>query len=308
MFCYAGLFALLKARGLSKTAFAREVGMSSRTLAKLGNGDYVAMKVIEDICRVLNCKPGDILSIANDTPAINKLLAVLREEKAMKLHGGLYHQTQIEMTYNSNRIEGSKLTKDQTRFIFETNTIGLETDKTVDVDDITETANHFRCIDYALDTASESLTEEIIKEFHRLLKTNTSDAQKDWFAVGDYKRKPNIVGDTPTTPPAKVAEAIRKLLTEYNQISAPTIEDIIAFHKEFEAIHPFQDGNGRVGRLIALKECLRFGITPFIIDEDLRLFYYRGLKEWNNERVYLLDTCKAGQDKYKAIVDYFIIE
>ena len=308
MIRYDGLFELLKAKGLSKTAFARKVGISSRTLAKLSNGGYVAMKVIEDICRVLNCKPGDILSVSVEGSIVSKLLSTLREEKDMKLKGGLYHQTQIEMTYNSNHIEGSRLTKDQTRYIFETNTIGLEEDKTINVDDIIETANHFRCIDYAIDTATDPLTEEIIKEFHRLLKSNTSDSRKDWFAVGDYKKKPNIVGDMPTTPPAKVADAIRRLLANYEGIPAPVIDDIIAFHKEFEEIHPFQDGNGRVGRLIAFKECLRFNVTPFIISEEIKLFYYRGLKEWDKERGYLLDTCKTGQDKYQAIVDYFLKE
>jgi len=299
------LFEILKAKGLSKTAFANKVGISSRTLARLGSGDYVALKVIEDICRVLNCKPGDIISITEDAPAVNRLLSVLREEKAMKLKGGLYHQTQIEMTYNSNHIEGSRLTKDQTRYIFETNTIGLEEDKTINVDDIVETANHFRCIDYAIVTATDPLTEDTVKEFHRLLKSNTSDSLKEWFAVGDYKKRPNIVGDNPTTPPSKVAAAISSLLTSYGKIPSPEIDDIIAFHHDFEAIHPFQDGNGRVGRLIAFKECLRFNITPFIIDEELRLFYYRGLKNWKSERGYLLDTCKRGQDKYQAIVDYF---
>ncbi|MDR1940636.1 MAG: Fic family protein [Clostridiales bacterium] len=306
MISYDGLFALLKTKGLSKTALAKKAGISSRTLAKLGNGDYVAMKVIEDICRALDCNIGDILSVSADAQPVGRLLSVLREEKAMKLKGGLYHQTQIEMTYNSNHIEGGKLTKDQTRYIFETNTIGLEADKTVNVDDIAETSNHFRCIDYALDKASEPLTEDIIKEFHRLLKSNTSDSSKDWFAVGDYKKKPNAVGDMPTTPPKKVAAALQKLLADYGKLPHPAIEDIIAFHREFEAIHPFQDGNGRVGRLVAFKECLRFDITPFIIDENLRLFYYRGFKEWPNERGYLSDTCKAGQDKYRAIIDYFM--
>jgi DNA-binding Xre family transcriptional regulator/fido (protein-threonine AMPylation protein) len=306
MICYDGLFDILKEKGLSKTVFAQRVGISSRTLAKLSSGDYIAMKVVEDICRFLGCRPSDILSVAQDPPAGNKLLAVLREEKAMKLKGGLYHKTQIEMTYNSNRIEGSRLSKDQTRYIFETNSIGLESDKTVNVDDITETANHFRCIDYAVDTADKPLTEEIIKEFHRLLKTNTSDGDKTWFAVGDYKRRPNTVGDSPTAPPDKVAAAVKKLLDGYNGQISHTIDGIIAFHKEFESIHPFQDGNGRVGRLVAFKECLRFNITPFIIDEDLRLFYYRGLKEWDKERGYLLDTCKTGQDKYRTIADYFL--
>ena len=306
MIRYDGLFEILKAKGLTKTAFAGMVGISSRTLAKLSSGDYVAMKVIENICRALNCNVGDIITITPDAAVTNTLLSVLREEKDMRLKGGLYHQTQIEMTYNSNHIEGSRLTKDQTRYIFETNTIGLEEDKTINVDDILETANHFRCIDYAIDTATDPLSADIIKEFHRLLKSNTSDGQKEWFAVGDYKKRANAVEDSPTTPPAKVADAILSLLAAYAKIPLPSIDDIIAFHYDFESIHPFQDGNGRVGRLIAFKECLRFGHVPFIIDEELRLFYYRGLKNWKSERGYLLDTCKSGQDKYQAVVDYFL--
>jgi Fic family protein/DNA-binding Xre family transcriptional regulator len=308
MISYDGLFDLLNAKGFSKTAFAKRLGISSRTLAKLSSGEYVSMKLIEEICGFLGCSPGEIFSVVKEPPPENKLLAVLREEKDMKLKGGLYHKTQIELTYNSNRIEGSRLSKDQTRYIFETNTVGLEADKAVNVDDVTETSNHFRCIDYALDIADKPLSEDIIKEFHRILKTNTSDSYKDWFAVGGYKRKPNVVGDTPTTPPAKVAAAVQKLLSNYNKLPSPTLDEIIAFHREFETIHPFQDGNGRVGRLIAFKECLRFNITPFIIDEDLRIFYYRGLKEWDDERGYLLETCKAGQDKYQAIADYFFNE
>jgi DNA-binding Xre family transcriptional regulator/fido (protein-threonine AMPylation protein) len=306
MISYDGLFELLKAKGISRTALANRVGISSRTLAKLGGGGYVSMKVIEEICRFLGCAPNDVFSFLQDPPPKNKLLAVLREEKDMKLKGGLYHKTQIELTYNSNRIEGSRLSKDQTRYIFETNTIGLEENRAVNVDDITETSNHFRCIDYALDAADKPLSEEIIKEFHRLLKTNTSDADKEWFAVGGYKLKPNVVGDAPTAPPAKVAAAVQRLLANYNKLLSPTLDEIIAFHRALEVIHPFQDGNGRVGRLVAFKECLHFNITPFIIDEDLRLFYYRGLKEWDDERGYLLDTCKSGQDKYQAIVDYFL--
>jgi DNA-binding Xre family transcriptional regulator len=304
MINYDGLFTILKARRISKTALAKAVGMSSRTLAKLSNGEHVSLKTIEDICSYLNCTPGDILGITKET-TLGKLLSALKEEKAMRLKGGLYHATQINMTYNSNHIEDSTLTEDQTRYIFETNTIGVRTDQAVNVDDVVETISHFRCIDYAIDIAESPLTEYMIKKLHEILKTNTSDSLKDWFAVGDYKVKPNFVGGNKTASPGKVRDELLRLINFYNEKQVVTIDDIIEFHHDFEAIHPFQDGNGRVGRLIAFKECLRFDIMPFIIDESLKLFYYRGLKEWNTERGYLLDTCKTGQDKYSAIVSYF---
>ena len=307
MISYDGLFNLLKAKGLSKTAFANKVGISSRTLAKLSNGDYVAMKVIEDICRTLSCTPGDILSISDGPTALSKLLSVLREEKDMKLKGGLYHQTQIEMTYNSNHIEGSRLTKDQTRYIFETNTIGLEADESANVDDIIETVNHFACFDYMLAHSSEQLSENMIKEFHRILKTGTSDARKDWFRVGEYKARPNVVGDAKTAAPGRVAEEMGKLLSAYNRKNPISFEDIVEFHHRFESIHPFQDGNGRVGRIIMFRECLVNGILPFIIGHEHKMFYYRGLKEFNREKGYLMDTCRAAQDEYEKLAAYFNI-
>lgn len=239
----------------------------------------------------------------------NPLLNTLKEQKDARLDGGIYHKTQIELTYNSNHIEGSTLTHDQTRYIFETNTIGIENDsKALNVDDILETANHFKCVDYIIDNANKPLNEAMIKELHFILKNGTSDSRKDWFNVGDYKKLPNEVGGTETCQPENVKGEICKLLDSYNHIERKTLEDILAFHKAFESIHPFQDGNGRVGRLIMFKECLANNIVPFIIDEEHKLFYYRGLKEWNNEKGYLIDTCLSCQDKYKAWLDYFRIE
>ena len=235
------------------------------------------------------------------------LLDILQDEKASKYAGGIYHKTQIDLTYNSNHMEGSRLTHDQTRYIFETNTIGVE-NEVLNVDDVIETANHFRCIDMVIDHAKMVLTEKFIKELHLILKNGTSDSRKDWFAVGDYKKLPNEVGGMDTTLPEEVTYRIKKLLTEYNAKEEKTFEDILDFHVKFERIHPFQDGNGRVGRLIMFKECLKYNIVPFIIEDNLKMFYYRGLKEWNNEKGYLMDTCLTAQDRYKAYLDYFRIE
>ena len=235
------------------------------------------------------------------------LLDILQEQKASKYSGGIYHKTQIDLTYNSNHIEGSRLTHDQTKYIFETNTIGVE-NEVLNVDDIIETANHFRCIDIIIDNAKATLTEKFIKELHLILKNGTSDSRKDWFAVGDYKKIPNEVNDMDTALPEEVGDRMKELLTKYNSRKEKTLEDILDFHVKFERIHPFQDGNGRVGRLIMFKECLKYNIVPFIIDDNLKLFYYRGLKEWNNEKGYLTDTCLAAQDKYKVYLDYFRIE
>ena len=239
----------------------------------------------------------------NDTPT---LLQILREQKAAKMTGGIYHKVQIDLTYNSNHIEGSRLTHDQTRYIFETNTIGFE-NETVNVDDVIETSNHFRCIDMVIDQAGSALTEKFIKELHFVLKTGTSDSRKDWFAVGEYKKLPNEVGGNDTTLPEKVSEEMKKLLAAYNSKESITLEDIIEFHVQFERIHPFQDGNGRVGRLIMFKECLKHGIVPFIIEDKIKMFYYRGLKEWNQEKGYLTDTVLSAQDTFKARLDYFRI-
>lgn len=232
------------------------------------------------------------------------LLEVLKEEKAGKVKGGIYHKVQIELTYNSNHIEGSGLTHDQTRYIYETNTIGME-NGAVNVDDIVETANHFKCIDMVIDAAGQQLKETFIKQLHQTLKNGTSDSRKEWFAVGAYKRLPNEVGGQETTLPEEVAGEVKELLAAYNRQKSKTLEEVIGFHAAFEAIHPFQDGNGRVGRLILFKECLRNNIVPFIIDEELKMFYYRGLHRWKSERGYLMDTCLAAQDKFKKYLDYF---
>ena len=234
------------------------------------------------------------------------LLDILQEQKASKYSGGIYHQTQIDLTYNANHIEGSRLTHDQTRYIFETNTIGVEKE-VLNVDDVIETVNHFRCIDMIIDNVKVALTEKFIKELHLILKNGTSDYRKDWFVVGDYKKLPNEVGGMGTALPEEVADKMKVLLTEYNGKEEKIFEDILDFHVKFERIHPFQDGSGRVGRLIMFKECLKYNIVPFIIEDNLKMFYYRGLKEWNNEKGYLTDTCLIAQDKYKAYLDYFRI-
>ena len=237
---------------------------------------------------------------------VSPLLYALREERQMKVKGGIYHRTQIDLTYNSNHIEGSRLTYDQTRYIFETNTIGIE-GESIRVDDIIETTNHFRCIDIIIERAEEKLTESLVKELHLTLKAGTSDSRKDWFAVGEYKRLPNEVGGNETTSPENVHREMKALLREYDSRKRKTFEDIIDFHQRFESIHPFQDGNGRVGRLIMFKECLSNGYVPFIITDELKMYYYRGLREWNNVRGYLLDTCLTAQDSYKSMLDYFRI-
>ena len=235
------------------------------------------------------------------------LLDILQEEKASRYSGGIYHKTQIDLTYNSNHIEGSRLTHDQTRYIFETNTIGVE-NEVLNVDDVIETVNHFRCIDMIIDKAKSNLSEKFIKELHLVLKTGTSDSRKDWFVVGDYKKLPNEVGGAETALPEEVADRMKELLSKYNAKENKTLEDVLEFHVAFEKIHPFQDGNGRVGRLIMFKECLKHNIVPFIIEDNLKLFYYRGLKEWHKEKGFLTDTCLTAQDRYKAYLDYFRIE
>lgn len=234
------------------------------------------------------------------------LLDIFQDEKINRYSGGIYHKTQIDLTYYSNHMEGSSLTHDQTRYIFDTNTIGIE-NEVLNVDDVIETASHFRCIDMIIDNAKTALTEKFIKELHKTLKNGTSDSRKYWFAVGEYKKLPNEVGGRHTALPEDVSGRIKKLLTDYNSIDKKTFEDILSFHIEFERIHPFQDGNGRVGRLIMFKECLKYNIVPFIIEDDLKMFYYRGLNEWNNEKGYLIDTCLTAQDRYKANLDYFRI-
>jgi Fic family protein len=235
------------------------------------------------------------------------LLDRLKEEMDMSLKGGIYHTTQIKLCYNSNRIEGSKLSEDQTRYIYETNTVNSEEGKVLNIDDIIETINHFSCFRYLLKTAKEPLNEFMIKEYHRILKTGTYDSQKDWFNVGEYKKLENMVGGMETTSPKKAPKEMCDLLEHYRQTAAHTINDIITFHHNFETIHPFQDGNGRVGRLIMFKECLKNNIAPFIIDEEHKLYYYRGLKEYKKAPGYLTDTCLSAQDLYKEYLNYYKI-
>ena len=240
--------------------------------------------------------------------APSTLAEILADEMQTGRKGGIYHKIQVELTYNSNHMEGSRLTADQTRYIFETNTIGVLKDKTINVDDIIETSNHFRCIDLIIENRSKKLSEAFIKELQRVLKSGTSDSRKAWFAVGDYKKQPNEAGGEITTLPGDVHTEMRRLLSDYENGAPKILEDIVEFHVRFEKIHPFQDGNGRVGRLTMFKECLKYNIVPFIIEDNLKMFYYRGLKEWDNEKGYLTDTCLTAQDKYKAYLDYFRIE
>ncbi len=305
-FSYDKLFKMLEIRGLSKTVLREKTGISTSTLAKLSKNENVGMEVLEKICIALDCQPGDILSYSIDVK--NKLLSVLREEMQMNLKGGIYHLTQIKLAYNSNHMEGSKLSEDQTRYIYETNTIGVTNEKDIiNIDDIIETINHFEAFRYMLNVAENDLSEAIIKEFHRILKDGTSDSRKEWFAVGDYKKKPNTVGERKTSAPKDVQHDIQILLNNYESIKVKTVEDIIAFHYQFERIHPFQDGNGRVGRLIMFKECLKNGITPIVIENQYKMFYYRGLKEFETEKGFLVDTCLNGQDMYQKLIDYYEI-
>ena len=299
MISYKGLEAKLNERGITRSDLTKELGISSRTIAKIGRGEKLSRIVMEKLCEYFSCTAAELCCEVLDNP----ILQTLREEKAAKISGGLYHELQVRMTYNSNHIEGSRLTEDQTRLIFETNT--LDAGDGVPVDDILETVHHFRAIDYVIDCADDVLTEEIIKELHFILKRDTKDSTLDWFAVGDYKKRPNVVGGRETTKPKDVPARMKALLDAYNAKSAVTIQDIIAFHAAFEQIHPFQDGNGRVGRLIALKECLRFNIVPFLIEDSKKAFYYRGLSEWDNEKGWLTDTCLDGQDTFKRLLGMF---
>lgn len=291
---------------ISVAEAAKRMGVSERTVR-----GYCADGKIPDA--FLTGKTWNIPETAQKPARANKkvsksetLLDILRMEKKQKLSGGIYHKIQVDLTYNSNHIEGSRLSHDQTRYIFETNTIGFE-NGAVNVDDVVETANHFKCIDMIIDNAKYTLSERFIKELHSVLKSGTSDSRKDWFVVGDYKKVPNEVGGRETASPEKVHQLMDELIKSYNQSSEKTLEDIIEFHYKFESIHPFQDGNGRVGRLIMFKECLKNNLVPFIIDDDLKYFYYRGLHEWKSEKGYLIDTCLTAQDKFKKYLDYFKI-
>ena len=286
--------------------FANKYGVSERTIR-----NYCAVGKIEGAVLIGKTwsVPKDALLPQRSSHKCKQspLLIALREQKEARLSGGIYHRTQIDLTYNSNHIEGSRLTHDQTRYIFETNTIGIANEN-LRVDDIIETANHFRCIDMIIERAEQRLSEALIKELHAVLKAGTSDSRKEWFAVGEYKRLPNEVGGNETTPPERVKQEMQILIREYNALKTKCLDDIIDLHQRFEAIHPFQDGNGRVGRLIMFKECLANGIVPFIITDQLKLYYYRGLQQWPQVKEYLRDTCLTAQDNYKALLDYFRIE
>lgn len=289
---------------ISVSAFAEQHGVSERTVRNYCASGKIPGAFLTG--KTWNI-PVDASLPKRAMGCVMPLLAVLREQRQMRLKGGIYHRTQIDLTYNSNHIEGSRLTHDQTRHIFETNTIGV-TGVSINVDDIIETMNHFRCIDVIIDRADERLSEAFIKELHQILKNGTSDSQRDWFAVGDYKRLPNEVGGNDTTQPEDVRREMKALLQEYNSKRSKTLEDIIDFHHRFECIHPFQDGNGRVGRLVMFKECLAHGHVPFIITDDLKLFYYRGLQHWPRIKGYLLDTCLTAQDRYKELLSYFKVK
>lgn len=301
MTSYDGLLRKLEEKGLTKTDLTEKLGISSRTVAKISHGEKIADHVLKKIADFLGCKAEELCRSVSD----NALLQTLRDEKSIRMSGGLYHELQVRMTYNSNHIEGSKLSEDQTRLIFETNTVDVG--EGIPVDDIIETVNHFRAIDYVIDVAEEPLTESIIKELHRILKQSTKDSTLSWFAVGDYKKRPNVVGGRETAKPKDVPVRMKALLDDYAALPTVTVNDIIRFHYNFERIHPFQDGNGRVGRLIALKECLRYGIVPFIIEDSKKMFYYRGLSEWEQEPGYLTDTCLDGQDTFRKLMAMFDI-
>ena len=304
MISYKKLFLMMEEREITKEKLKKETGISSATIAKLSKNEEISMATIQTLCDFFDCQPGAIMSYEKEINK-NSILFKLKEEMEMKLKGGLYHQTQIRLAYNSNHMEGSRLTEDQTRSIYETKTIGI-TDGPEKIDDIIETVNHFRCFDYIISIADKDLSEDIIKHIHLLLKNGTSDSQKEWFAVGDYKKRPNVIGDMiETTHPSKVATETKKLLQAYRENSNITFEDIIDFHYKFEKIHPFQDGNGRVGRLIMFKECLKYDIPPFIIEDKSQDYYKRGLKEYTVEKGYLIETCRAAQDLYKELLKYF---
>ena len=302
MFSYKGLEQKLSERNIGRSDLTKLLGISSRTVAKIGKGEKLSRGVMEKLAAFFACAQEELCREISDNP----ILQTLREEKDAKISGGLYHELQVRMTYNSNHIEGSRLTEDQTRLIFETNTLNIGDG--VPVDDVLETVHHFRAIDYVIDCAGEVLTEDIIKKLHYILKHDTKDSTLDWFAVGEYKKRPNVVGGRETAKPKDVPGRMKKLLEDYNAKQDVTITDIITFHAGFEKIHPFQDGNGRVGRLVALKECLRHNIVPFLIEDSKKAFYYRGLSEWDAEKGWLTDTCLDGQDTFKKLLAMFEIE
>ncbi|MBQ5389239.1 MAG: Fic family protein [Paludibacteraceae bacterium] len=289
---------------ISVAQYAELYGISERTARNYCSSGKIEGAVL--VGKTWNI-PADAILPQKGKQKVSPLLQQLRIEKSSRLQGGIYHRTQIDLTYTSNHIEGSRLTKEQTRYIFETNTLGVTTENTR-IDDIMETVNHFRCIDYVIDHATDKLTETHIKHLHQLLKTNTSDSQKEWFAVGDYKKLANEVGGEETTDPKEVHKEMKQLLVEYNQLKQVSLDDVLNFHVQFERIHPFQDGNGRIGRLLIFWQCLQNNIIPFIITEDLRLYYYRGIQNWDRINGFLTDTCLTAQDYYKEHLQYFKIK
>ena len=297
MLSYKGLNDQLQKKEIRKTDLTIGIGISSRTIAKIAKGEKLSARTLQKIADYLGCEPKLLCKEVSS----NAILQILRDEKDAGISGGLYHELQVRMTYNSNHIEGSKLTEEQTRLIFETNTI--DAGDGVSVDDILETVHHFRAIDYVIDVAEEELTEDIVKHLHYILKHDTKDSTLSWFAVGDYKRRANMVGGHETARPKDVPANMKSLLSEYNAKKTITVNDVIALHAKFEQIHPFQDGNGRVGRLVALKECLHHNIMPFIIEDSKKNFYYRGLSQWKDEKGWLTDTCLDGQDAVIRLLD-----
>lgn len=302
MIDYSGLKALLELKGITRSGLGKELGISSRTIAKISKGEKLSHSVMERICDYFECVPEEICREVSDNP----LLQVLRDEKSGRISGGIYHELQVRMTYNSNHMEGSRLTADQTRLIFETDIVSVPDG--VPVDDILETVHHFTAVDFCIDVAEEPLSEDIIKKLHYILKHDTKDDVLEWFAVGEYKKRANMVGGKDTTAPEDVGKEMKKLLDGYLGKELISFEDIVDFHVRFERIHPFLDGNGRVGRLIAFKECLKHGIVPFIIEDRKKTFYYRGLAEWNREKGYLMGTCLDGQDEVKALLEALGVE
>ena len=287
----------MKDRNVTKSDLTLILGISSRTVAKIAKGEKLSKATLEKIASFLGCDAEKLCREVSDNP----ILQVLRDEKSASISGGLYHELQVRMTYNSNHIEGSMLSEEQTRMIYETNTIDVGDG--IPTDDILETIHHFRAIDYVIDTAEDYLTEDIIKDLHFTLKHDTKDSLLPWFGVGQYKKRPNMVGGRETTKPKDVPAKMNILIDWFNSLPRVEFEDIVTFHAEFEKIHPFQDGNGRVGRLIALKECLHHGIVPFLIEDSKKQFYYRGLAEWDNDRSFLIETCLDGQDTFKRLID-----
>ena len=298
-----------ESKNMTQVEVAEALGIKAATVSKYESGALEPnIEALKKLSELFEVTIDELLNDDKDNVDISKInvLNILREQKEMKLKGNLYHNTQIIFAYNTNHIEGSKLTEDQTRYIFETNTILFEGETIASVDDILETSNHFKLVDYMLDKAEENLTEDMIKEFHKILKEGTMDSRKEWFMVGEYKKIVNEAGNIKTSTPSQTPKDMVKLMEWYNSLKQITIKEIIEFHFRFERIHPFQDGNGRVGRIIMFKECLKNNIIPFIILDKDKLFYYRGLKEYKNEKGYLIDTCLNAQDQYTNMIKYFL--